>query len=379
MSQYLCMSLLIRCLLLISLVVSFNVKADAIKIDMFVGEVKVLGLFDIDRVAIGNGSIIRVEALPTKEFLIIAEAQGSTSLKLWLNDGSMLDYNFRVSENDPQTRVRLEKMVKINVKIVEIRKNAVKELGINWSTSANGPAFATAGDFISSNFLTNRGNSGITDPLPLNIEPFSSYLGIASSVTSQINFLASSGDAMTLAEPTLSCRNGGSAQFLAGGEIPYPVTGINGQVSVEFREYGIKLDINPLVDDEGNIFTSILTEVSQIDPAVTVLGAPGILTRRTETQMNIKQGNTVVISGLLNTESSNDIDKVPLLGDIPLIGNLFKSRSYRNQASELVVFVTPDIVDPESAGLSERDQAILDYSTSRRDKVHKKVKFNLMD
>jgi len=273
----------------------------------------------------------------------------------------------------------MEKMIRMNVKIVEVRKSAVKELGIDWANSANGPAFSTVGDFFSNNLYSNYGDSGISTELPNRISSFSTHFGIATSITSQINFLAANGDAITLAEPMLSSKNGGSAKFLAGGEVPYPVTGANGQVTVEFKEYGIKLEVSPFADDMGNVSTKIFTEVSQIDPAVTVLGAPGLLTRRTETEINVVTGKTIVISGLLTAESSEDIDKLPGLGDIPYLGALFRSENFRNQATELVVFVTPEVVDPIANTMSVKEKAMLDYGQKRMDEVRKKVNLNIMD
>lgn len=348
-------------------------------LDMFSGELIMIETTKVERVAIGNGSLIRVESLDSGQLLIIAQAPGSTSLKIWQEDGVEYNYNIRITEQDLQTRIRMEKMIKMHVKIVEVRKAASKELGIDWAKSINGPAFSTAGDFVSNNYFNTYGDSGISETLPLNIKPFSTHFGIATSITSRINFLASSGDAVTLAEPSLSSKNGGTAKFLAGGEIPYPVTGANGQVSVEFKEYGIKLNISPFADDLGNVSTKILTEVSQIDPAVSVAGAPGILTRRTETELNVVSGQTIVISGLLNAENSNDVDKIPGLGSIPYLGALFRSENFRNQATELVIFVTPEVVDPAANQLSEKERKFYDYSEKRLEKIKDKINFHIMD
>jgi pilus assembly protein CpaC len=368
-------------LLMVSVWVSSNANSEVVNVDMFAGEVKVLGTYAVDRVAVGNGKVVRVENLVSGELLIIAQDAGSSSLKLWQKEGGQLDFNIRVSEKDPQTRIRMEKMIRMSVKVVEVRKSAIKELGINWSDSANGPAFSTVGDFTGGNLFNNYGDSGIAsaDTLPLNVSPFSTHFGIATSITSRINFLAANGDAITLAEPMLSSKNGGSAKFLAGGEIPYPVTGSNGQTSVEFKEYGIKLEINPFADANNNVSTKILTEVSQIDPSVTVLGAPGLLTRRTETEINVVEGKTIVISGLLNAESSEDIDKVPGLGDIPYLGALFRSKSYRNQATELVIFVTPEVMDPVNSEMSEKENNMYSRRQEMMDEVRKKVNFTIME
>jgi len=352
-------------------------REETIAVDMFVGEVRVLGHFDAERVAVGNGKLLRIESRGKGELIAIAEGKGSSSVRLWLSNGEQLNYNFRITESDPSTRVRMERVVRMSVKMVEVRKNALNELGINWASQLNGPALTTAGDFVSSSLFRSADNLGAN--LPLNVAPFSTHFGIATSIASQINLLASTGDATTLAEPTLSCINGGVASFLAGGELPYPVTGSNGQTSVEFKEYGIKLNIRPFADEEGNIYAKILTEISQIDSAVTVLGAPGILTRRTETEMNVAAGQTIVLSGLLSAESSEDINKVPGLGDIPYIGTLFRSKKYRNQKTELVIFVTPEVVMPYRQVLSEQEQKIHTYGKKHMDSVDKALNFYIMD
>ncbi|PID42071.1 MAG: hypothetical protein CSB48_11740 [Proteobacteria bacterium] len=354
------------------------VRAETRNVDMFVGEVKVLGKFDVSRIAVGNGKTVKVEIRNETEIILIAESKGSSSIRLWLKDGSERDFNVRVSGSDPETRIRMESMIRIHVKMIEVRKSALEDIGINWSSQINGPALTTAGDFISNGLFRSNSNAGLSN-LPLNVKPFSTHFGMASSITSQINILASNGDATTLAEPILSCINGGTASFLAGGEVPYPVTGSNGQTSVEFKEYGIRLNINPRADNSGNIFTNILAEISQIDSAVTVLGAPGILTRRTQTQINLVTGQTIVIAGLVNAESSEDIDKVPFLGDIPILDNLFKSKTFRNQKSELVIFITPEIVKPRNIQLNKRELRIYDFADKKLEAINNDVGFHLMD
>jgi pilus assembly protein CpaC len=364
--------------LLLLLTITQNILASQ-NVDMFVGEVKVFGQVAVNRIAIGNGKVIRGEVLKNGELIVIAEAPGSSSLRLWNKDGSYEDFNVRVTENDPETRIRMESMVRMNVKMFEFRKSVLGELGIKWDTDINGPAFSTAGDFISNNLFRSPDNSGIGSTMPLYVTPFSTHFGIATAISSRIKYLESNGDAVTLAEPNLSCINGGSAKFLAGGEIPYPVTGANGQVNVEFKEYGVKLDISPKVDSSGNIYTKILTEVSQVDPSTTVLDVPGLITRRTETEVNVIAGQTIVISGLLNAENSKDSSKVKGLGDIPILGALFKSKDYRNSLTELVIFVTPQIIKQGRYELSDREQMLYKRRTDALNQIGESIDYNIMD
>lgn len=352
---------------------------EPVKLDMFVGQVHVLRDVRVETVAIGNGKLIKVKTMPRNQILIIAEKPGSTSLHLWHKDGTESAYNIRITESDPELRVRREKMIHMDVRIVEFRKQALRKLGINWAKQADGPGFALAGDFQSSTLF--RGSSGnqIFKDLPLNVRPFQAWFGIATEITSRINYLATTGDAVTLAEPKLSCRNGGVAKFLAGGEVPYPVTTSLGQTNVEFKEYGIRLNISPVADPTGFIAAKILAEVSQIDPSVTVRDVPGLITRRTETEMNVREGETIVISGLLNGETSRDVDKIPGLGDIPILGWLFKSENFRNQLTELVIFVTPRISDPASPVDAARLRAARARRDARLKEMQQVLQFELLE
>jgi len=330
------------------------------KVDLFVGEVRVMGEFDAERVAVGNGAIVKAEILDSGELLIIATSAGSTSVRLWNRDKSQTDYNIRVSESDPETRVQLQRMVRMRVRMVEFRKSALGSLGIDWSDSTTGPSFESTGATrFTSTFNT--------------VTPLSTSFGIAANIASKINFLAQNGDAVTLAEPVLSAMNGGQASFLAGGEVPYPIVGENGQKQVEFKEYGVKLNVAPLIDDAGNVHASLETEISQLDSSVTVQGAPGLLTRRAQTDVTVRSGQTIVISGLLSSESSTDVERVPGLGRLPLIGGLFSSTNKRNTVNELVIFVTPEVIEPQQPMISTREKNYLRQSDQRVEMLRGKL------
>lgn len=335
---------------------------------MFVGETKVLENISVKRIAIGNGALLKTKILSDRQLLLIAEKEGSTTLYLWHPDGRESSMNIRISKDDPEVRVRLEKMIHMDVKIVEFRKSALETLGVDWSKSMDGPTLAVAGDLQTSTLFRGGSSNPIFNNLPNAVKPFQAYFGIATSITSRINYLGSNGDAFTLAEPNLSCRNGGQAKFLAGGQVPIPVRGVNGEITVQFKDFGIILDINPFADESGVIYAKIKTEVSSVDQSVTVLGVPGFLTRRTETEMNVRENETIVISGLVSADMAKDVGKIPGLGDMPVLGHLFKSTNFRNQNTELVVFITPKVFTPESAE-NKRD---IDIARQRAEK-HKKV------
>lgn len=322
--------------------------ATDMKVDMFVGELRVFSNMDVVRIGVGNGSVVKVRQVPGNQLLFIAENVGDTTVHLWDRKGKETHINLHVSPIDPKNVVKMEDMILLEVRIIEFLTSKLSELGIRWQSAVAGPGFGIAGDARSNSLFRGSADPQVFGALPTKVTPFKSYFGIASEITSRINLMVNNGDAFTIAEPILTCRNGGEAKFLAGGEIPIPVPGPNNTVTVIFKEYGIKLNIQPVADDQGTIATKLLTEVSRIDESVSINGVPGFLTRRTETEMNVKQNETIVISGLVSSEDSKAIDKLPGLSDVPIFGSLFRSSKFQRRKSELVVFVTPQIFRVDS-------------------------------
>jgi pilus assembly protein CpaC len=156
-----------------------------------------------------------------------------------------------------------------------------------------------------------------------------------------------------LAEPTLSAMSGEKASFLSGGEFPFPVvqggTGFT-SVTIQFRPYGVKLEFTPNVLPDGTIQLEVSPEVSALDYTneVQIAGytIPAIDTRRADTQVELKSGQSFAIGGLLDNRTSDELDKVPGIGDIPILGKLFQSKSSTHSVVELAVIVTPTLVDP---------------------------------
>jgi pilus assembly protein CpaC len=168
-----------------------------------------------------------------------------------------------------------------------------------------------------------------------------------------IQALKSNGGFRSLAEPNLLALHGQEASFLAGGEFPYPVVqgGSNvGAVTIQFREYGVRLNFKPEILPSGNIRLHVAPEVSTLDFAngLTLQGfnIPSILSRKAETEIELADGQTFAIAGLIDNSMLQDVDKIPLLGDIPILGSLFRSKEVRQNRSELLVLVTPVIVRP---------------------------------
>jgi pilus assembly protein CpaC len=265
-------------------------------------------------------------------------------------------------------RLGFEQMVMLDVKVVEFPVTELRELGLKWG-AVGGAAIGGIWSPIrrghegpyqiniktgQDNAMPISGEGGSSEAIPL-----ARGLNVLSAINLGLNAtlaaLAQEGKTTVLAEPQLSARNGAKASFLAGGEIPYAVSTFFG-TNVLFKPYGVKLDILPRVDRNGTIRATIETEFSQIDSSVSTSGGPALLTRKTSTEFNVRHGETIVLSGLIQRENATNVDKVPFLGDVPVLGALFKSRKYQNKETELVVFVTPTVVDSRSAGVADRVQ-----------------------
>ncbi|AKJ31667.1 pilus assembly protein N-terminal domain-containing protein [Caldimonas brevitalea] len=274
-------------------------------------------------------------------------------------------------------RLGWEQMVLMDVKVVEFPSTVLREIGLKWNATggaAVGGIWAPGRRGHSGPYQidihTGEGNAPpITNPdgsgggvvLPSGLNVLSA---INMGLNAQLNLLAQEGKAAVLAEPQLSARNGARANFLAGGEIPYTVYTINGP-RVQFKEYGVKLDIEPRVDHRGVIRAQINTEVSSIDQSVSTASGPALLSRKANTEFNVRDGETIVLAGLLQRDTGSDVDKVPLLGDLPILGPLFRSKRFQNRETELVVFVTPTVVSAQSAGLQDRVQRVSDRLEER--------------
>jgi pilus assembly protein CpaC len=395
------------------------------EIVMFVGEVKTLPTTRIHRIAVGNGKMFTTSVLSNNELLLIGEAPGDSSLVIWSDEKHRTLYTVRVSPRDagdayrslsamlkdlPTVRVSavgpnvilsgttskenlqrigaavkmypqatslvteeavsMKKMIYMKVQIVEMKKSVMENIGLQWPGSAAGPMLGFAGNFGSDRPQTSGALKGIL-PVP-GKGGLTTYLGISSLIQTTLNLAKDNGDAYTLAEPELSARSGGEAKFLAGGQIPLPATSALGAGSVEFKDYGIRLSIKPVADDDGNIMASISTEISSIDSSVSVQGIPGFLTRQSESEINVRNGQTIVMSGLVNTDMSNDATKVPGISNIPVLGRLFRSDNFKSGRTDLIVLVTPTIVDPSSTINRERIDKVMDIRESFERKLNNK-------
>lgn len=252
-------------------------------------------------------------------------------------------------------RLGQEQMVMVDVKVVEFPTYTLRELGLKWQAqggvaiggiwsplrrgtgSAYGISVPGGADNPAPITQADGTTLGLGQPAGLQVL---SMLNLGLSAT--LNALAQQGQTTILAEPQLSARNGAKASFLAGGELPFTVSTVNGP-TVQFKPYGVRLEVTPRVDRQGQIRATIETEVSNIDGSVSSNAGPALLTRKTSTEFNVQSGETIVLSGLVQRETLQQTDQVPGLGNLPIIGALFRSQRFQNRETELVVFVTPSL------------------------------------
>ncbi|WP_146990395.1 type II and III secretion system protein family protein [Bradyrhizobium macuxiense] len=233
--------------------------------------------------------------------------------------------------------------VNLSVRVAEVSRSAMKELGINLS------AFGQNGTF-SFGFSSGKGGGfGATSG------GGTATIGFGAgnmNVSAVLDALASEHLASVLAEPNLTAMSGESASFLAGGEFPIPVMQDNRQVSVQFRQFGISLEFVPTVLSNNQINVRVKPEVSELskegEVKVNGMAVPALSTRRANTVVELASGQSFAIGGLIRRNFSTDIDTFPWLGDVPILGTLFRSSSFQKRETELVIIVTPYIVRPGS-------------------------------
>jgi pilus assembly protein CpaC len=258
--------------------------------------------------------------------------------------------------------------VMLEVRFIEASRNAGRELGVQWNVF-NSRMTANIGSRRPANQLpitaptspTNIPVGEVAAGVLSGVSPFGFMLGrmIAGGTTIDvlINALEQRGLVRTLAEPNLTTLSGDTASFLAGGEIPIPVgQGTNNQITVEWKRYGVGLAFTPTVLNGGLINLKIEPEVSQLDPNNQVpVGAglppiPAIIVRRAATTIELRDGQSFMIGGLLQNESKANLEQVPWLASLPVLGQLFASRSYLKRETDLAIIVTPRLVRPAKPG-----------------------------
>jgi pilus assembly protein CpaC len=249
--------------------------------------------------------------------------------------------------------------VALKVKIAEVNRSLVKSVGVNLAAIDTKP-----GGFL---FGVGQGNPGELNGgsagggRVFNIADVGTTLGIGGKllgldILSTIDLAETDGLVTTLAEPTLTALSGETASFLAGGEFPVPISQSLGAITIEYKQYGVGLAFTPIVLADGRISMRVRPEVSELSNEGTIrlngFNVPALTTRRAETTVELGSGQSFMIAGLLRNANTNDISKAPFLGDIPILGALFKSTRYRRSETELVIIVTPYLVRPVSGQLA---------------------------
>ncbi|WP_431061262.1 type II and III secretion system protein family protein [Pseudomonas abietaniphila] len=322
----------------------------------------------ITRLAVGDPKIadVHVNDGDSSGYLLTGVGPGTTSLMVWTACSSSPRQSMVFVRGTAKTAMTdtlippsedplLPSQVQTDIRFVEVSRTKLKEA----STSIFGRG--------SSNFLfgspgtvpgvtVTPGTLGGTRPaIPLNNNNFNIVWGGGSSkVLGLLNAMESSGFAYTLARPSLVALSGQSASFLAGGEFPVPVPNGEGNgISIEYKEYGVRLTLTPTVVGRNRIALKVAPEVSELDftAGVTIAGTtvPALNVRRTDTSVSLADGESFVISGLINTSNIASVDKFPGLGDIPILGALFRSSQINRDERELLMIVTPHLVQPLAA------------------------------
>ncbi len=400
-----------------------SAEAIAATIEMYVGESRVLPYPHLAQIAVGAQRVLSAAGVQGREILLFANEPGEATLHLWTTDGRVQRLKVVVRGSDlarvntelaallrsiptastrivgdrivvqgenladqDQAQIKLladkypqivdftgklgwERMIEMEVRVVEITTDKARQLGVSWDATTAGPTFSVAGDLhhnhVYTPVITSPGappagdQSAVRAATPF-ISPFRSYFGIWSILNSQINLLEQQGDAIVIARPRLVARNGAQAEFQVGGQIPYPTVSELGQTSVLFKDYGVLLKVQPRVDSTGTIRATINAEVSEPDTSLSVNGQPGLLVRKVSSEFNVREGQTMILGGMLRRNYSASRRRVPGLGSIPIIGELFTNRSRSDVTTETIVFVTPRIVVPGEPDALPEGQDVID-------------------
>jgi pilus assembly protein CpaC len=293
------------------------------------------------------GSSIRAEAGEGKIFLtgsVANEAVSDAAFK-------MASLYAKEVVNSLQIAPEHGKQVQLKLRIVEVDRTRLEQLGINIFAGGRTAVATTTGQFASTAIGS---DSSLTASNPLNIFLYNSKLNVGLTVQD----LEQKQILQVLAEPTLTTLSGLPARFLSGGEFPFPVVegggvGSAAAVSIQFRPYGVKVDFTPTVNPDGSIRLKLAPEVSALDygNSVTISGftVPALSTRRAETEVEIQNGQSFVVSGLLDHRTTEILSKVPGIANVPILGQLFRSKNVNHSVVELIIIVTATVVDPLSS------------------------------
>jgi pilus assembly protein CpaC len=300
----------------------------------------------IRRVAISNPDIADATVISPTQILVDGKSSGVTTLIVWRESGGYEKYRLTVCSEAGARQISLR------VRFMEINKTALKEFGSDFVVKY----FKMGDERVDAGVYGGRVGEP-SDPLALsNAVDF--FFAIPNrNITAVFKALQDKNLLNVLAAPNLSAVSGAEASFLAGGEFPIPiVSGSMGTqtLTIQFKEYGVRLRFTPTVLDSMLVNIKVMAEVSSLDFENGILLSgfriPSLSTRKTETTVELQEGQTLIIGGLLTKESSEVVSKIPVVGSIPVLGKLFSSQRYQNKESELLVTLSPNIMAPIPEG-----------------------------
>ncbi len=364
-------------------------KSGTTRVSVYAEGKKLIGVFDVE---VSYDTSVLASTL-AKRFpqsgLKVTSVNGRIMLSGTSPDAPTLDKAVTIAKQFGadvinSVRVLQPQQVMLEVRFIEVNRQAGRELGVQWNMFSNsGRYLANIGDRTPANQLpvtpagttnyhqpsTTTGGPNITEssatisPLVAagvlsGTAPFGFMLGklLAGGVSADVlvNALEQKGMARSLAEPNLVALSGDTASFLAGGEFPVPVPGALGTVSIEYKRYGVGLAFTPTVLSDGLVNMKIEPEVSQLDTShpvqVAGISVPPLIVRRASTTVELRDGQSFVIGGLLQSQGQTAQQQLPWLGDVPVLGALFRSASYQKNETDLAIIVTPRLVRPTRPG-----------------------------
>jgi pilus assembly protein CpaC len=304
-----------------------------------------ISVTNVGQIAVINGTV----ASPADA------AHAEQMVRMMLNPGIKPGEALKIMPiNRLKTAVPLQ--VTLKVRIAEVNRSLLKQIGVNLLASDNGFAFLQ-GEGI---FLPNAGEASEQTGQVIR-SAIGSTIGLSKrlfglDLIASLDLAEKDGLVSILAEPNLTALSGETASFLAGGEFPIPVSQSQNAVTIEYKQYGVGLAFTPIVLADGRISMRVRPEVSELSNEGAVklkdFVVPALTTRRAETTVELGSGQSFMIAGLLRNSNVNDVTKAPFLGDLPILGSLFRSTSFRRSETELVIIVTPYLVRPVSGQLA---------------------------
>lgn len=394
--------------LFVALFVVTGVSAQNVSsITLEAGSAHVLRLQTIKQVAVGNSQLVQANAVSANEVIVFAKQVGTTTVDIWTKKGEHHAYQINITASglkqklgqiqsvlkefsglsarlagqhiviegqdvssgvrkrldqllarhpdvvDLTSEITWDPMVMLDVKVLEIPRHHMRELGVSWQASANGGFHIGA--------ATRLGAAGLEIAEQGPLSGHGALLGMSELFTAKLHALNQSGQAVLLAQPQLLARSGSPASFQAGGEVPYAFVDKEGKRTTLFKKYGVMLNVTPEVDRNGAIRGKAEIEISSIDPSISTEAGPAIRTRKTSTEFNVRSGQSLVLGGFLSHEAEQ--------GQRGIAG----IHTQQKRQVELAIFLTPTIVTPDHPDLMARvarGQTIEDWQIGQEPQIN---------